>query len=437
LQFPGPWLSSEGVLEFRVHWAGKPYHVTTPSVYKDTIAEIVDSGVNLFSKEFSAPNYLSVVIKRAFAAGVSQMVAISVDLKTSEHSVSLAKKYAGSVFAVVGVHPVRVVDVPPTPENEKALRDYVKAERKWIHGIGECGIDYEKVKEETLATAKEFQEKWLTIHLDIATEHKLPIFIHQRGGFDLCLKILKEHLKKCPDLEIVVNCFSGTVEELKEFMTLKEKGVYIVITGLIGSDDRGSHLRDVVKNIPLDRLLIASDAPHLTPYNMTRPYPRRNEPAFLPHTLVFVSECLGQSFLHVAKATTENARRAFKMPVTLYDGTVPPGAREIVFSEFQKDEDVKFKVGGAGAEKKKAPPKKLVLGKEQTAFILTGEDGKKFAYIVSTKEHAIMTKQEKGGKTVKELTELAVVMELQKVAENTVVMKEEGSEEVVFSNADA
>jgi len=203
------------------------------------------------------------------------------------------------------------------------------------------------------------------------------------------------------------------------------EGVFIVITGLICSDDRGAHLRDVVKNIPINNLLLATDAPHLTPYNMSRPYPRRNEPAFLPHTLVCVSECLGLPFEEVARITTQNSRKAFGMPSLLYDGNVPPGPREIMLAEFQKDEDNRFKLA---TTTKKAKPKKLAINPEQTVFVLTDENGKKIGFVVNQKESVIMQKQEKA-KTPKELLDLAAVMELQRVEANTQVTK---GEEVVF-----
>jgi len=244
------------------------------------------------------------------------------------------------------------------------------------------------------------------------------------------MNILKEHVAKFPKSTIIVNCFSGTLEELKAFLKLKEDGVFIVITGLICSDDRGAHLRDVVKSIPLDRLLLGSDAPHLIPFNMTRPFPRRNEPGFLPHVLVCVSECLGLPFMDVAKATTANARKAFGAPTVLFDGALPSGSRDIIFSEFQKDEDTRFKITTAA---KKPKPKKVIITGDQLVYVVQ-HDGKKIGFIVSAKENTIMQKQEKA-KTVVELIELAGVMELQKIENNTIVTKE-GSEEIVFASLD-
>jgi len=90
---------------------------------------------------------------------------------------------------------------------------------------------------------------------------------------------------------------------------------------VICSDDRGTHLRELVKKIPLNRLVLGSDAPYLTPFNIPKPYPKHNEPMFLPHTLSKLAECLNTSLLEVAMQTTKNTRELFNLPSIEYDGT--------------------------------------------------------------------------------------------------------------------
>ncbi len=139
------------------------------------------------------------------------------------------------------------------------------------------------------------------------------------------------------------------IQDLKAYLDL---GFYIAITGFLCNDARGVELREVVKLIPIDKLvcvpplarprgpnapcacaqrcpprgscvqLIGSDAPHLIPFTMPKPYPRDNEPAYLPHVLVTLAECLGLSLHEVARATTANARRAFGLPTLPYDGSL-------------------------------------------------------------------------------------------------------------------
>jgi hypothetical protein len=154
----------------------------------------------------------------------------------------------------------------------------------------------------------------------------------------------------------VINCFTGTAEDLKSYLDL---GFYIAITGYLCNDARGVELREVVKHIPLDKLvrprrvvrsaaiavlapnavvcdlqLIGSDAPHLIPFTMPKPYPRDNEPAYLPHVLVTLAESLGLSLHEVARATTANARKVFGLPALPFDGSLRTPLPELVRYHF-------------------------------------------------------------------------------------------------------
>jgi len=228
---------------------------------------------------------------------------------------------------------------------------------------------------------------------------------------------------------LIVNCFNGSQSELEEFLGLG-KNVYIVITGLVCSDDRGSHLRDILKLIPSDKLLLASDAPHLTPFNMPRPYPRRNEPGFTTHLLVFVSEILGLDFEKVATITTRNARKVFGFPEPYYFGVTTKS--EILSLEIQKEEDSKFKKPTKGSkEAKEVKPKILKLEEDQHIFSLKKDDNTEVAFIVTAKEKSIMEKQQSQKKTAEELLNLANTIELKQVESNTIVQR---GEETVYSN---
>jgi TatD DNase family protein len=109
----------------------------------------------------------------------------------------------------------------------------------------------------------------------------------------------------------VIHCFTGTREELRAYL---EMGLHIGITGWICDERRGLHLRELVKEISLDRLMIETDAPFLTPRNMpTKPKDGRNEPGFLPHVLATVAECLGKPVAELAEKTTRTARTFFRV----------------------------------------------------------------------------------------------------------------------------
>jgi len=284
-----------------------------------------------------------------------------------------------------------------------------------------------KLGEDTIDEIKEVQFKWLNIQLDLASEFHLPILLHQRGGFSDCIGILEKHIAKHKNTVIIVNCFNGSIEELKTCLALCDN-VYFIITGLICSDDRGSQLREVVKSIPIDRLLLASDAPHLNPYNMPRPYPKRNEPGFLGHVLVLMAEILDIHFEKLAIQTTMNARKVYGLPTLLYDGVTTKG--DIIISEIQKEEDARFKKGSTSTKSTVPKPNTLDLQEDQHVFILTKEDDTKVAFVVNTKEKSIMEKQQ-AQKSVTDLLDLAQTIELKPVEPNTNVMK---GLEVVYSN---
>jgi len=426
IMFPGPMMAFNHTFEFRIHWAGTPYHTTTPLLLKESIPELIDSGVNLFDKGFA--HNMPTVVARAFQAGVSQMVLISVDAATTRQSIAIADHNQNSLFATCGVHPMSVPEF--TDHFKTELKDVLRLNRKKIFAIGECGMDVVKVQstEEKQATAaKELQQQWFSWQLELAGEQKLPVLVHSRGCHVEVFELLKDAVAKYPDLVIIFNCFTGDANELKDLLGLKKEGVYFIITGIIASDDRGADLRSVVPLIPDDRLLIGSDAPHLTPFNMSRPFPRRNEPAFMQHTLFFLADLLKKEPQRLAKQTTFNARKAYGLPTVLYDGRLPPGPRPLDFTEFQKSEEAKPKPAPQAKKGKAEKPKRLVLEGGQDFFSVS-EEGKTHAFLVSEKEKAILAKQS-ALKTVPEIIELASVMECKPIAPNTHVFKAGGEKE--------
>ena len=135
-----------------------------------------------------------------------------------------------------------------------------------------------------------------------------PLFLHERGARQRFCEILAAVRKSVP---AVLHCFTGTREELKIYLDL---GLHLGITGWICDERRGTHLRELVREIPLDRLMIETDAPFLVPRTMpTKPKDGRNEPAFLPYILQAVADCLGKPVPAVAEASTKTAREFFRL----------------------------------------------------------------------------------------------------------------------------
>ena len=134
----------------------------------------------------------------------------------------------------------------------------------------------------------------------------MPLFLHERDARQRFCDILATVRKSVP---AVLHCFTGMREDLKTCLNM---GLHIGITGWICDERRGTHLRELVTEIPLDRLMIETDAPFLAPRTMpTKPKDGRNEPAFLPYVLQAVADCLGKPVPAVAEATRKTAREFF------------------------------------------------------------------------------------------------------------------------------
>jgi len=259
--------------------------------------DIVDIGVNLAHRSFRAD--LTQVIERAFAAGVRSMVITGTSVGSSEKAVRIAGQYPGRLFATAGVHPHDSRNCTETTVPE--LRRL--AARKEAAAIGECGLDFNRD-----FSPRPVQEKWFEAQVALAEELRMPLFLHERDACQRFCEILAATRKQVP---AVLHCFTGTRAELKAYLDM---GLHIGITGWICDERRGTHLRELVRQIPLERLMIETDAPFLVPRTMpTKPKDGRNEPSFLPYVLRAVADCLARSVEEVAEATTKTAREFFRL----------------------------------------------------------------------------------------------------------------------------
>ena len=182
--------------------------------------------------------------------------------------------------ATAGVHPhhaseLRADDLP-------RLRELLAAPE--VGAAGECGLDYFRN-----FSSHEDQERAFRWQLELAVESGKPVFLHQRDGHDAFVAILKDYV---PLAGGVAHCFTGDARELRDYLEL---GLSIGVTGWICDERRGLHLRELVREIPLDRLLVETDAPYLLPRDL-RPKPahRRNEPKYLPHVVKVIAACRGE-----------------------------------------------------------------------------------------------------------------------------------------------
>lgn len=254
------------------------------------------------------------VIKRTQKEGV---VCIDVGTKyeTSKLAIELAEKNEG-IYAAIGMHPIHIKTdlmklrmdeeegafAPLGEEYNKEKYKKLALSSRRVVAIGEIGLDYYyKPKTTTrLEQFKQLQKKVFVEQLDLASELDLPVIIHCRMAFDDLYEILKTRKNKG-----MIHCFTGNWKEAEKFLEL---GFCIGLNGIIFKLD----LDEVIKKAPLDKLLIETDCPYLTPPKAGGKE-TRNEPIFVKYVAEKIAELKGTSFDEVASATTANAKKLFKI----------------------------------------------------------------------------------------------------------------------------
>ncbi|WP_027070776.1 MULTISPECIES: TatD family hydrolase [unclassified Luteimonas] len=266
--------------------------------------QLVDIGANLTHDSFDRDR--DAVLERARAAGVVQMVVTGASREHSPKALELARAHPGVLFATAGVHPHHAVEY--TAECDAQMRELHRHPE--VVAVGECGLDYFRDFSPRPAQRKAF-ERQLEIAADLAAAgNPKPLFLHQRDAHADFVAILRAFEGRIGPA--VVHCFTGTREELFDCL---DHDWHIGITGWLCDERRGAHLRELVKHIPAQRLMVETDAPYLLPRTL-RPMPkdRRNEPAFLPHIVEELARDRGEDPATTAAASTATARAFFRLP---------------------------------------------------------------------------------------------------------------------------
>lgn len=250
----------------------------------------IDTHSHLYDEAFAGEEDLAVA--RAVEAGVTKMILPDIDSQTREAMLALADRHEGRLFPCIGLHPTSV------DAGWKSEMDQVEKhlDRK-IFAIGEIGMD--------CYWSKEFireQEEVLRIQLETAARMNLPVIIHSRESTELIINILRD----CSHLGLrgVFHAFSGSVETFRELQ--KTGDWYIGIGGVLTY--KKASIAETVKQIPLERILLETDSPYLTPVPFRG---KRNESGYIPHIAGRLAELCGTSLEEVANTTTENAQKLF------------------------------------------------------------------------------------------------------------------------------
>lgn len=261
--------------------------------------ELVDIGANLTHDSFDGDR--DEVIARAAERGVTRLIVTGSSVEASEQAAGLADTRPGALFATAGVHPHHAGDW--NGDTARSLRGL--CQRPPVVAVGECGLDYFRN-----FSPRDAQRAAFRAQLELAAECELPVFLHQRDAHDDFLEILEPMMGGLAGG--VAHCFTGDARALREYLDL---GLYIGITGWICDERRGLALRQAAAEIPLDRLMIETDAPYLLPRTLDpKPGTRRNEPMHLREVLRVVASCLSKPEEVVAEAATCNSHKLFRLP---------------------------------------------------------------------------------------------------------------------------
>ena len=254
--------------------------------------EFIDTHAHLYDEAFSGEEDQAVA--RSVEAGVSKIIFPDIDSATRDLMFEIAGRHEGTVFPCLGLHPTSI-----GADWEQEMEKLAPWLSKPIWAIGEIGMD--------CYWSKEFireQQAALKLQLELADKLSLPVIIHSRDSTELIINVLKE----CRQLSLrgVFHAFSGSVETFRELQKLGDW--YIGIGGVLTY--KKASIAETVKEIPLERILLETDSPYLTPVPFRG---KRNESAYIPHIAARLAEQKGRDIAEIAEVTTENARKLFRI----------------------------------------------------------------------------------------------------------------------------
>ncbi|HVU53937.1 MAG TPA: TatD family hydrolase [Puia sp.] len=252
--------------------------------------ELIDTHCHLYNKEFVGD--IDAVIQRAEKEGVGKFYLPAVDSESHAALIALEKQFPDRCIGMMGLHPT---SVKANYEEELKLVEDWLGKRAWV-AVGEIGLDF--YWDRTFE-----KEQYLAFHRQIewALHYKLPIVIHSRESMQESIGVVRKHQKG--ELGGIFHCFTGSYEAARQIIDL---GLYLGIGGVLTYKNSG--LADALKDIPLEHMVLETDAPYLSPAPFRG---KRNESSYLQYVVAKLAEVKGVSREEVARITTENAQKIF------------------------------------------------------------------------------------------------------------------------------
>lgn len=252
--------------------------------------QLIDTHCHLYGKAFSADR--SDVMKRAMDAGVQRFYLPAIDQETFDELLQLEAAYPGKCFAMAGLHPV---SVGASYQEELKFVETWLSKRSFV-AVGEIGLDYHWDK----TFIKEQQEAFHR-QIEWALQYEIPIVIHSRESMDDCIRMVREHQQG--QLRGIFHCFTGTAAQAQEII---DNGFYLGIGGVLTYKNSG--LAAALENIPLENMVLETDAPYLTPVPFRG---KRNESSYITYVAEALAGVKKVSVAEVGRITTANAQKIF------------------------------------------------------------------------------------------------------------------------------
>ena len=256
--------------------------------------ELIDTHAHLTFSELE--ENIDAVVARSIDAGVTSWITVGTDPDQVKKVLALVPKY-DNMYAALGFHPHEAKDI--APGDLEFLKETATAEK--VVAIGETGLDFHYDH-----SPRDVQKEIFRKHLQIASEINLPVVVHTRQAFEESMEILDEftgRLKK-----VVIHCYSGTAEQTKLIL---DRGYYISFTGIV-TFKKTDETRQAAKLVPLDRLMIETDCPFISPEPVRSKRPC--EPAMLVHTAKKIAEVKEMDLQEFAEAVTATSKKFFDLP---------------------------------------------------------------------------------------------------------------------------
>lgn len=263
----------------------------------DKSIKMIDIGINLMSKQFN--NDREQIVERALENGIG-LIITGTDLKSSEQAINFIRKHTyQNIWCTVGCHPHNAKEMDLNYYKE--LNSLIENNKDIVVAVGETGLDYDR-----MFSPLEQQKKALSQMQYMAISSDLPMFLHERKAENDFVKIMKTQRTLCR--KSIVHCFTGSKETVYRYLQM---GFYIGITGWVCDNRRNKELLEAIKIIPIERILIETDATYLTPQGLN--LDRRNTPDNLHYVLEKIAEIKKVDKNLLEESTLSNSRNLFNL----------------------------------------------------------------------------------------------------------------------------